>query len=54
MNTGLIYTSSDTGRQLQNRFRSPYTLSTRPTGGQYLMAPVAAGRPVLAAPTARG
>lgn len=28
--------SASTGTQLQNRFRSPYTLSTRPTPGQYL------------------
>jgi hypothetical protein len=26
---------ADTGTQLQNRLRSPWTLSTRPTGGQY-------------------
>lgn len=26
-----------TGTQLQNRFRSPYTLSTRPIGVQYLL-----------------
>ena len=30
------YPSSLTGTQLQNRLRSPYTLSTRPTGAQYL------------------
>lgn len=30
------YANSLTGTQLQNRFRSPYTLSTRPTGDQYL------------------
>lgn len=28
--------NSLTGTQLQNRFLSPYTLSTRPTGDQYL------------------
>jgi len=27
---------ADTGTQLQKRLRSPWTLSTRPTGGQYL------------------
>jgi hypothetical protein len=26
---------AETGTQLQNRLRSPWTLSTRPTGGQY-------------------
>jgi hypothetical protein len=26
------------GTQLQNRLKSPYTLSTRPIGGQYLTA----------------
>ena len=31
-------TSSVTGMQLQNRLRSPYTLSTRATGGQYFDA----------------
>jgi hypothetical protein len=36
--TGLSFRYScqaDTGTQLQNRLRSPWTLSTRPTGGQY-------------------
>jgi len=32
---GAFYANSFTGTQLQNRLRSPYTLSTRPTGLQY-------------------
>lgn len=32
------YSASPTGTQLQNRLRSPYTLSTRPTAGQYFTA----------------
>ena len=31
------YSAGPTGRQLQKRLRSPYTLSTRPTGDQYLL-----------------
>jgi len=33
---------ADTGTQLQNRLRSPWTLSTRPTGGQYFRSRSAA------------
>lgn len=31
------YSAALTGMQLQNRLRSPYTLSTRPTLAQYLL-----------------